>query len=128
MLWLGVGLDQGYWYEPPASSTGGSTWAFWSTCLVMGHAERGKVMLPAIKHQDKGSDSIIILNYTLCITFYTFQRMFISFAVQFSSVAQSCSTVCNPMDYSMPDFPGSPMVKTLCSQRREPGFDPWSGN
>ena len=24
---------------------------------------------------------------------------------QFSSVTQSCSTLCNPMDYSMPDFP-----------------------
>ena len=25
--------------------------------------------------------------------------------VQFSSVAQSCLTLCNPMDWSMPDFP-----------------------
>ena len=54
---------------------------------------------PATEHQDKGSDSITILNYTLCITFYTFQSMFISFAVQFSSVTQSRPTVCNPMDY-----------------------------
>ena len=26
------------------------------------------------------------------------------------------------------DFPGSPRVKTLHSQRRGPGFKPWSGN
>ena len=26
------------------------------------------------------------------------------------------------------DFPGGPVVKTLCSQCRGPGFDPWSGN
>lgn len=41
LLWLGVGLDQGYWFEPPASSTRGSTWAFWSTCLVMKHGGGG---------------------------------------------------------------------------------------
>ena len=26
------------------------------------------------------------------------------------------------------DFPGDPVVKTLCSQFRGPRFDPWSGN
>ena len=26
------------------------------------------------------------------------------------------------------DFPGGPMAKTPCSQHREPGFSPWSGN
>ena len=26
------------------------------------------------------------------------------------------------------DFPCGPVVKALCSQSREPGFDPWSGN
>ena len=26
------------------------------------------------------------------------------------------------------DFPGGAVVKTLCSQCRGPGFDPWSGN
>ena len=26
------------------------------------------------------------------------------------------------------DFPGGPVAKTLCSQCRGPGFDPWSGN
>ena len=25
-------------------------------------------------------------------------------------------------------FPGGPVGKTPCSQRRGPGFDPWSGN
>ena len=26
------------------------------------------------------------------------------------------------------DFPGGPMVKTLCSQHREGGFETWTGN
>ena len=26
------------------------------------------------------------------------------------------------------DFPGGPMAKTLCSQSRGPGTNPWSGN
>ena len=26
------------------------------------------------------------------------------------------------------DFPGGPVIKTLCSQCMGPGFDPWSGN
>ena len=26
------------------------------------------------------------------------------------------------------DFPGGPVVKTLCSQYRGCGLDPWSGN
>ena len=26
------------------------------------------------------------------------------------------------------DFPGGPVVKTLCSQCRGPGLDPWLGN
>ena len=26
------------------------------------------------------------------------------------------------------DFPGGPVAKSLCSQCRWPGFDPWSGN
>ena len=26
------------------------------------------------------------------------------------------------------DFPGRPVVKTLCFQRKGLGFDPWSGN
>ena len=30
--------------------------------------------------------------------------------------------------YNFRDFPGSPVVKALCSQRRGHGFDPWSGS
>ena len=26
------------------------------------------------------------------------------------------------------DFPGDPAAKTLCSQCKEPGFNPWSWN
>ena len=29
---------------------------------------------------------------------------------------------------SFGDFPGGPVTKTLCSQCRGPGFDPWSMN
>ena len=29
----------------------------------------------------------------------------LTYSVQFSSVAQSCLTVCDPMDYSMPGLP-----------------------
>ena len=32
-------------------------------------------------------------------------RDFNTVGVQFSSVAQSCLTLCDPMDRSMPDFP-----------------------
>ena len=30
--------------------------------------------------------------------------------------------------YKTGEFPGGPVVKTLHSQCRGPGFDPWSGN
>ena len=30
--------------------------------------------------------------------------------------------------YGVRDFPGGPMAKTLLSQRRGFGFDPWLGN
>ena len=30
---------------------------------------------------------------------------FLRYSVQFSSVTQSCPTLCNPMDYSMPGLP-----------------------
>ena len=35
--------------------------------------------------------------------------------VQFSSVAQSCPTLCNPMDCSMPGFPVHHQLPTACS-------------
>ena len=57
---------------------------------------------------------IVIIKYwlcSLCCTIY-FCSLFIlyilvgpSFFIQFSSVAQSCPTLCDPMDCSMPGFP-----------------------
>ena len=41
-----------------------------------------------------------------CVSFLTvYLRSNIFYFVQFSSVTQSCSTLCNPMDCSMPGFP-----------------------
>ena len=31
-------------------------------------------------------------------------------------------------EYTVEDFPGGPVVKTLHSQRKGPEFNPWSGN
>ena len=45
------------------------------------------------------------------------------FAVQFSSVAQSCLTLCNPMDRSMPGFP---VLHQLQESIRWPKY--WSFN
>ena len=35
---------------------------------------------------------------------------------------------CSHFKSGLRDFPGGPVGKTLCSQCRRPGFDPWSGN
>ena len=37
------------------------------------------------------------------------------FAIQFSSVTQSCPTLCDPMDYSMPGFPCPSPTPRACS-------------
>ena len=48
---------------------------------------------------------IYIWSYWSYIWGYIFAVIFFLHSVQFSSVAQSCPTLCNPMDYSMPGFP-----------------------
>ena len=40
----------------------------------------------------------------------------------------SSSSRCMYKKVTYRDFPSGPVVKALCSQCREPGFDPWSGN
>ena len=40
----------------------------------------------------------------------------------------ACSLAMWPQKRDLGDFPGGPVVKTLCSQCGVPGFDPWSGN
>ena len=41
---------------------------------------------------------------TKCLTFFMFLRIFLQF-FQFSSVAQSCPTLCDPMNHSTPGLP-----------------------
>ena len=48
------------------------------------------------------TSEILHFSYLLWFSLYV-SYLFIVF--QFSSVTQSCSTLCNPMDCSMPDFP-----------------------
>ena len=36
--------------------------------------------------------------------------------------------VCGLKEHTFRDFPGGPVAKTLHSQCRGPGFNPWSGN
>ena len=38
-------------------------------------------------------------------------------AVQFSSIAQSCQTLCNPMNHSTPDFPVHNQLPELIQTR-----------
>ena len=39
----------------------------------------------------------------------------------------ACALQFRPLEVNYWDFPGGPVVKTLPSQYRGPGFDPWSG-
>ena len=45
------------------------------------------------------------LHFTAWKDTFTLYSSWYCYIVQFSSVAQSCLTICNPMDYSMPGFP-----------------------
>ena len=51
---------------------------------------------------DLGSSSFSILSFCLFILFIGFSRPDMNESVQFSSVAQSCPTLCDPMDCSTP--------------------------
>ena len=44
-------------------------------------------------------------NYCKCYLETKFPLYFVLFSVQFSSVAQSCLTLCNPMNLSTPGLP-----------------------
>ena len=41
-----------------------------------------------------------------------------------SKLLQSCPTLCDPMDYSLPGLPQLVRIQLQC---RRPGFDPWVG-
>ena len=47
----------------------------------------------------------MICIYKVKIHLHVLSLIFLLYSVQFSSVAQSCSTLCEPMDSSMPGFP-----------------------
>ena len=51
------------------------------------------------------ASSVSNLRQILLFFFHILQFAFPLLSVQFSSVAQSCPTVCSPMDCSMPGFP-----------------------
>ena len=48
--------------------------------------------------------SLYFLFYNKIFIFFMDSELF-PYSVQFSSVAQSCPTLCNPVDCSMPGFP-----------------------
>ena len=48
--------------------------------------------------------TIFDLQYCVCFT-YVISYTFAFVVIQFSLVTQSCTTLCNPMDYNIPGFP-----------------------
>ena len=48
---------------------------------------------------------ILMKLYILCRFISVLLNVYLYYSVQFSSVTQSCQTLCNPMDCSAPDFP-----------------------
>jgi len=57
-------------------------------------------------------------------------RIFRFWWIHVESLGQ-CSSEPDPridLKNNLGDFPGGPVTKTPCSQRRRPGFEPWSGN
>ena len=57
-------------------------------------------------------------------------RIFRLWWIHVESLGQ-CSSEPDPridLKNNLGDFPGGPVTKTPCSQRRRPGFEPWSGN
>ena len=47
----------------------------------------------------------LCFTFTSCLNHLQVTRLDIGYSVQFSSVAQSCPTLCNPMNHSMPGLP-----------------------
>ena len=70
------------------------------------------IVSPSVCHEVMGLDAMILVFWmlsfkpTFSLSYFTFiKRLFSSSSVQFSSVAQSCSALCNPMNCSMPGLP-----------------------
>ena len=57
------------------------------------------------KLRTKYSIQTMICIYKVKILLHVLSLIFLFFSVQFSSVTQSCSTLCEPMDSSMAGFP-----------------------
>ena len=48
-------------------------------------------------------------------------------SIQFPSIAQSCRTLCDPMDCSTPGFPGASVINNLAASAGDVGLIPGSG-
>ena len=60
-------------------------------------------------HFSLSTDLASISHILKCLIYYIFTKFEIKFPLfQFSSVTQSCLTLCDPMDCSMPGLPASP--------------------
>ena len=81
-----------------------------TVCSDFGAQENMTVSL-SVCHEVMGPDAMIlvfsVLSFKPAFSFsFTFiKRLFSSSSVQFSSVTQSCPTLCDPMDYSPPGLP-----------------------
>ena len=55
--------------------------------------------------QSMGSQRVRHNRVTKTFTFHTITGTLVAYIIMFSSVAQSCLTLCNPIDFSTPGFP-----------------------
>ena len=60
---------------------------------------------PSIFHEVMGPDAMILVFWMLSFKPIFSLSSFTSIKVQFSSVAQSCLTLCDPMNHNTPGFP-----------------------
>ena len=73
-----------------------------------------RVFISPHAHQHNVVSHLLCLKYTLVMSSAMFFNQVVrSASVQFSSVAQSCLTLCNPMDCSTPGFPVHHQLQSL---------------
>ena len=94
------GLREWYWYIYTTTGKIGSSWE-----AAVQHRELGLVLCDDLEGWDDGVGGRlrregICVCVCVCVCVYTYMC-----SVQFSSVAQPCPTLCDPMDCSMPGLP-----------------------